>query len=199
MLDLIERLVVSITTHMTSGAAGLTLPVHFDAERHMSFSLEPAVLPSLGLIAMKCRHSHLRRRAIELLVSTRRREALLQSEAMGLFHSGFVDIEEELARAFNSKASEECTAAKSVLEPGDVPEGVRFLDSTLYGETPSSTRVVFGRFAHEKDGELEIIQYIHHLGTIGRWPGTRWPVDGSVAGNPQTFEVGERSFTRYRC
>lgn len=151
-------------------------------EPQRSFSLEPGVLPALSLISFKCRNSEIRHRAISLLHYARRREGLLWSENIAYFSHSIADIEEAQARSLLStkNGQDPAPAVDARLRTDQVPEAVRFLDIIVSGETPHSTRIICGRLAHERKGELEIEEYMGY-------------------GYPMDFQHVGSTITGYRC
>ena len=149
-LDLTERF-LGDPTEEVQREPGEHIP---GAEPQRSFSLDMGILPAIFLVCLKCRSSGVRRRAIELLHSARRREGMLWSPAMASFAATIVKLEEERTRFLQG-----CAPASEGLGMSEIPEEARFVDVVIAGETSSSIRVVCGRFAHESRGELELLEY----------------------------------------
>ena len=159
MVDLIDRFFVIHAANMMPGVTGPLLPLHPDVEKQGSFSLEPAVLPTMALIAFKCRDTILRRRVIALLYSAQRREAGLTSIGMGCFIRRIVNIEENEARSMMGIPAEEPLRAEQV------PEAARFLDIAMRGESPKCTMVAAARFRHDEgDKQLEVREFAWEFG-----------------------------------
>ena len=108
------------------------------------FTLESGVIPSLYLIAMKCRSVRTRRKAISLLYNTSCQEGMWEAGLIAQFVEHVADLEE-------SRTSDK----GSVLQSRGVPEMARFCDVLLVeSEDPARGRLICARYCHETDGEL---------------------------------------------
>lgn len=124
------------------------------SNQRSNFAIGPAVLPALYLIALKCRDSVVRRRAIRLLASTDRLEGFQKSQHLAAFAEQVVVAEERRARALMGLSLTD----EGPLSATQVPEAARFLDVAVSRASgrASDMQIVGGRFAYEGDGELEI-------------------------------------------
>jgi hypothetical protein len=183
LLEQIDRLLESIARSRIPGVTG---PLHRDAKTAFSFSLEPAVLPVLSLIAAKGRDHQIRRRATSLLRSAGRMEGLMFSTNISYFQDS---LNEAATRYFLSR-SQSAAVAKADTQ-FDPPDEGRFLEWIAHGESREpkfQTRFVCGRFADESEGQLEITQF---MATAG--PGEHWAFE--PLGHFKTAYYAMRSFT----
>ncbi|KAK5130471.1 hypothetical protein LTR08_001993 [Meristemomyces frigidus] len=123
-----------------------------------NFTLDAGVLPTLFLICLKCRDSVVRRRALCALRSTDRLEGFLQSRTLATFAECIIDLEERHAKELLS--SEE-RGGGVVLTADQVPEAARILDAvvTTAPTNPTKMHLVCGRYAHDRGGELDVVEY----------------------------------------
>ena len=158
MLDLVERFIY--------GPRPLPKP-ELDVrtqqwESRMSYSLEGGILPTLALISFKCRDFAVRRHAIKLLYAANRQEAMFHSQSIAYFADTMAGLEEERAKWLRSSSESSSFSPldrEEDLASEVIPEAARFLDVVVCGETALCTRIVFGRFAHERNGEIELLEY----------------------------------------
>jgi hypothetical protein len=158
ILDLVDRFLMVPAPYLQAG------PQPPPTKQTDSFSLEPAVNPALALIALKCRSTGIRRRALDTLVTARRREGLGYSESMAWFISVAVNAEETAAQQMLLRSG---LAVPENLIPHLVPEAARWLDMAVYAETSEVSRNVLTRFRHESDGKLEVRE----------WKGRKEPIE----------------------
>ena len=120
-----------------------------------NFAVKPVILPALYLIALKCRDSLVRRRAIRLLASTDRLEGFQKSQSLATFAKQIVGAEERTSRTLMGLPP----THEEPLSAEQVPEVARFLDVvvSLAPGRPSDVKIVCGRFAFERRGELEVV------------------------------------------
>ncbi|KAK5171758.1 uncharacterized protein LTR77_003394 [Saxophila tyrrhenica] len=156
-LDVIERFLALTATSMPKGVSGPVPPYAPGDMRHASFGLEPTALPALAHIAFKCRNTSIRRRALRMLLTARRREGLGHSESAAWFISVIVDAEEQSARHHLQQRG---VVPGKTLMSEQVPEAARIMFMVACGETEETTRVICARFRHEDDGKLELRQWI---------------------------------------
>ena len=115
------------------------------------YSLEPGVVPTLCLIAAKCRTRSTRHPAIKMLKRSGLQEALWDSTAFGTFVERLATLEEETAVQLTGKPSRE-----ELRHSSDIPERARFVDINLV-EMPSQPckhMLLCARYAHELDGSI---------------------------------------------
>lgn len=126
-----------------------------------TFSLEPGVMPSLYLVALKCRTSVTRRRAISLLRNANVQEGLWQGSLFATFLDEVVMVEEERARELTGLRPDIVD-----LLSDDVPEAARF-NGVIFAADPDNTgRLVCSRFEHEGDGRASIEEHLFPLVSI---------------------------------
>lgn len=128
----------------TDNAQGVSSPT-------LTFTLESGIIPSLYLIAMKCRIPKLRHDAISLLYSTRCQEGMWEGALIARFVDEVAKCEDEAAGiSYGKKAtSTDCSIA----------EFARFSDVVIaLSETPGYGRLVCARYLHESTGELEVTE-----------------------------------------
>lgn len=111
-----------------------------------SFTLEPGVIPSLYLIAMKCRDPIMRRQAILMISHATCQEGMWEGSLIARYVEQIADSEETAA----------CTI-EPPLGSRDIPEFARFSDVVLaLSENPGHGRLICARYRHEIDGELYV-------------------------------------------
>lgn len=117
------------------------------------FTVESGIFPSLTMVALKCRDSRIRRRAISLLSQHIRQEGLWVGKLIARYAKQVADLEEAQATPTNSNI-----CAK------DIPENARFADVTFAGtDNRTLGRLVCARFPSERDGDLEIVEHLFPL------------------------------------
>ncbi|KAK5706069.1 hypothetical protein LTR97_001055 [Elasticomyces elasticus] len=127
-----------------------------------NFTIDTGVLPTLYLICLKCRDSAVRRRALQVLRRTDRLEGFLQSQTLANHAECIIDLEERHARLLIPLLDDTTTSEDgSALTADQVPEAARILDAVVAAAPtkPTEMHVVCGRIAHERDGELEVVEY----------------------------------------
>ncbi|THY38188.1 hypothetical protein D6C99_09219 [Aureobasidium pullulans] len=112
-------------------------------QQEYCFALEYAILPTLFSICLRIRHSATRKRALHLLRTANRREAGQSSAELCHYADAFIALEE----------SSPSDAVGEVAEEGRLLEVV--IESAGYMEVS----FVCGRFRHEGDGGLEVLEY----------------------------------------
>ncbi|KAI1380068.1 hypothetical protein F4677DRAFT_408475 [Hypoxylon crocopeplum] len=117
----------------------------------VTFTIDTGVIPSLCLIALKCRVPDTRRLAISMLYKRACQEGMWEGTLIAKFVEQAVIWEEELAG--------QCLEAHNML-----PEYARFCDVTFAAsEDPGFGRIVSARYLHESSGELMIFERIFKL------------------------------------
>ncbi|KAJ5086547.1 hypothetical protein NUU61_007854 [Penicillium alfredii] len=147
--------IVSLVERLTGNAtfsSNVQTPINLPT---LTFTLEPGVIPVLYLVAMKCRSTIPRRRAISLLDATRCQEGMWEGSLIARFVEQVADMEESAAgitpRSINVVA-------------GDIPESARFNDVVLAGlEDLGYGRLVCARYLHASTSEIEILEEIFRL------------------------------------
>ncbi|KAL5364929.1 hypothetical protein BJX96DRAFT_188195 [Aspergillus floccosus] len=121
-----------------------------------TFTLESGIIPSLYLIAMKCRIPKIRRDAISLLYSTRCQEGMWEGALIARFVDEVTRCEEKAARVIYGK--------ETISTDCSIPESARFSDVVIaLSETPGYGRLVCARYLHESTGELEVTERTFQL------------------------------------
>ena len=124
-----------------------------------NMSLEPGVMPTIFLVAGKCRQSAIRNRAIRLLDLGCRQEAIWDGKPFAVFMQHFVDVENLRAAscsdmdALRWDAVYPCTLGH--------PEYARFSDVVIADEFDKLGRGSFfcSRYRHETDGLIEVVEH----------------------------------------
>lgn len=126
--------------------------ISLEREPQKSFSLEKGILPALYLICMKCRIPAIRTRALCLLRDANRREGIQWSREIYTYAESIAMLEERLEKQLQE--------SKPHLVDGlYIPEACRFTDVVVEGVGFHEVRVFCGRFRHERNGELEVVEY----------------------------------------
>ena len=124
-----------------------------------NLSLEPGVMPTIFLVAGKCRQPAIRNRAIRLLDLGCRQEAIWDGKPFAVFMQHFVDLE-------NSRAAT-CFDLDVLGRDADFSwmlthsEYARFSDVVIADELDQLGRGTFfcSRYRHETDGLIEIVEH----------------------------------------
>ena len=77
---------------------------------------------------------------------------------MAFFAEAIARIEEERAKALTATIDD--PSARPSAHADLLPEAARFLDVVVSGENRNCTRIYCGRFAHERSGELELLEFM---------------------------------------
>ena len=121
----------------------------------LTFTLESGIIPSLYLVALKCRTHSIRQEAIALLRKSRCQEGMWESALIAKFVA-------EIARLEYDRAS--ALAESTEYPPRVIPEAARFSDVLLVlTEAPGSARLVCARYLHEATGYIEILDFVFQL------------------------------------
>lgn len=125
-----------------------------------TISLEAGIIPTLFLIACKCRDQKLRTTAIDLVELGCRQEAMWDGMPFGAFLRHFAGLEEWLA-ALNSDSS--TMPDNNGLSSLANPECARFSDVIISKELDELGRGKYtcARYRHESDRQIEITE--HHV------------------------------------
>ncbi|KAJ5460282.1 uncharacterized protein N7458_001834 [Penicillium daleae] len=121
----------------------------------LTFTLESGIIPSLYLVAMKCRNYKIRHEAIALLDRTRCQEGMWEAGLIARFVAEVADLEEEAA---DTQGREDYSFNTCI------PESARFSDVVIaMSETPGHGRLVCARYAHESTGEVKFSERAFQL------------------------------------
>ena len=121
-----------------------------------TFALGTSLLPAIYLIAIKCRESRIRRRAIGLLSTANRQEGVSHSGVLAAFAQRIAEIEERQVAHLGGHA----TAAED-LRAEQIPEEARFCDVVIVPAVKdqlSMAKLIMARYAHESNGEVQMIE-----------------------------------------
>lgn len=161
VLGLIEQYLASVSHDVESSPTSQPQPQPTSA-------LEAVVLPTLFLICVKCRDSMLRNRAIRALSRTDRLEVFQRSRTLADFAARIMGLEQ--------RRSGELLGISSLTESGwtasQVPEAARFLDVVISAAPtrPEEVQMFCGRFAHERNGDLELLAVTGAETILHRYP-----------------------------
>lgn len=126
-------------------------------QRNLSF--EPGVMPTIFLIAGKCRLSAIRNRAILLLDLGCRQEAIWDGRPFAIFMQRQVDLENLLA----GTCADMDDSGSASIHPSTLrhPEHARFADLVIADELDKFGRgsIFCSRYRHETDGSIEVIEH----------------------------------------
>lgn len=140
--------VISRATKLITGVSGA-------AARTSTFTLESGVIPSLYLVAMKCRDPGTREKAISLLGQTSCQEGMWEGGLIAKFAAEMAKLEE---RALDGDGHGEPATAS------DVPESARFCDVVVaMSEVAGHGRLVCARYLHESTGDLQVLERLFAL------------------------------------
>lgn len=144
------------------------------AERNFSSSRQPnqkgvfgfSVLPTLHVIAHKCRDPVLRRRAIHILSTAQKREGLEHSATLALYAKAAVDIEECRADSMRPHS----TALDEEILHLMLPEQARIADCVTMAQLAPRdigiVRMTCARYLHDGSGHKRIELMRYEAGTV---------------------------------
>lgn len=132
-----------------------------------------SILPTLHLIAHKCRDPQLRRRALHLLSTAQKQEGLEDSGTLGLYAQAAVEIEERRAALLTQQQQQNTAATASSygwdisLPPPVMPEQARIADCVVTGMGAKGIfKLSCARYVHEHESktsrdikQIELTQY----------------------------------------
>lgn len=145
--------IVALSTFFVNG---ISSPRSNPGTPDSTFTLDSGVIPSLYLVAMKCRTPATRRRAISLLYLYPCQEGMWEPAMIARFVEEVANLECSLAASAVG-----CELAETAR---DVPEAARFSDVVLAAtESPRLGRLVCARFLHGSTGELVVVEYLVEL------------------------------------
>ncbi|KAF2173989.1 hypothetical protein M409DRAFT_48888 [Zasmidium cellare ATCC 36951] len=113
-----------------------------------------SILPTLDLIAHKCRDPQLRYRAIHLLSKIQKQEGLEDSQALSKYAQAAAEVEEGRAQSI--------LGLEEKLLPSTLPEEARFSDVVTVGEGARQIfRLICARYvdAESASQEIEVVEY----------------------------------------
>ncbi|TKA73831.1 hypothetical protein B0A55_07626 [Friedmanniomyces simplex] len=110
------------------------------------FSLEPRILPALNLVVHRCRHPGTRRRAIDILRASNRREGLFFSPVLCLSGEAYIAIEEGRVPSSSSSSSSSAPTIITITPPLTPPSSQPLNPSppTRFAETLTAGSDVTG-------------------------------------------------------
>ncbi len=127
-----------------------------------AFSLEPGILPTVFLVAEKCRDPIIRRRAAALMREGCMQEAMWDGTPYATFANRLAEIEDSMAESMNESALRQTSAAsRSAGSPHHVSEKARFSDTVLVCDSSKleDARLICARYRHGSEGEIEITEH----------------------------------------
>jgi hypothetical protein len=152
-MDFVERYLTVAERRLSEKQHSFT-----GSQSHRSLFFGFSILPTLDLIAHKCRDPQLRRRALELLCNARKREGLEYSETLGYYAKAAAEIEEHrgvfLAR--------DITILDKTLLQSVLPEQARFSDVVTIGEGALGVfNLICARYVHDgsEPKQIELAEY----------------------------------------
>jgi hypothetical protein len=129
-----------------------------DEQPNQSMFFGFSMLPTLHLIAHKCRDSLLRRRALHLLFTAQKQEGLEYSGALGMYAASTMETEEHRALLLAQQIPEwDGQSLQPVL-----PEQARIADCVVTGQGARGIyKLTCARYLHERSGlqQIELTQY----------------------------------------
>ena len=139
-----------------------SIPRFSDSSPKRSISLEPGIIPTIYLVASKCRNVEIRKKAIRLLRDGCMQEAIWDGKPFALFIQKLADLEQ--AKAINHMQNESgshVVASEAKTHTSDIPEHARFADIWIADELDDQGRgrLVCARYRHETDGRIEITEH----------------------------------------
>lgn len=128
----------------------VSLAANVASTQGLTFTIESGVIPSLYLIALKCRMPDVRRQTIALLHRWTFQEGMWEGKLIAKFMEQVANSEEALADG-DIRSPITCSA--------HIPEHARFCDVTIAASgEPGRGRIVCARYLHESSQELTIVE-----------------------------------------
>jgi hypothetical protein len=124
-----------------------TSSTHEQPNQSMFFGF--SILPTLHLIAHKCRDPQLRRRALHLLFTAQKQEGLKFSGALGMYAASTMEIEEHRALLLAQQSPEWDGQSLQLV----LPEQARIADCVVTGQGARGIyKLACARYVHERSG-----------------------------------------------
>ncbi|KAI0384426.1 hypothetical protein F5Y04DRAFT_229293 [Hypomontagnella monticulosa] len=128
----------------------VSLAAKIGSTQPLTFTIEAGVIPSLYLIALKCRMPEVRRQAISLLHHGTFQEGMWEGKLIAKFVEQAADWEEALAGA---------SSAGPIASSAHIPEHARFCDVVLAATPePGRGKIVCARYLHESSQEVAVFE-----------------------------------------
>ena len=123
-----------------------------DLTSRCGFALESGILRSLYIVGLKCRDSHIRRRAVELLRNSTVQEGLWSGRIFAAYLTRVIHLEETQARRLRPDIREDVSLTYQL-----VPDKARFRDIVLVND---DTRPLVGRIvcARPVDNDYSVME-----------------------------------------
>jgi len=119
-----------------------------------------SVLPTVHLVALKCRDPHLRRRALQILATAHKQEGLEYSGHLSVYAQAAVEIEEYRAAVLTQ---ENTVLDHGFATPSVLPEKARISDCVTIGQGASGVlKVICARYVEgtpTAKRQIELMQY----------------------------------------
>jgi hypothetical protein len=184
--DLFENAVDLAKEYITSA------PGYSESLGKRNLSFEPGVIPTIFLVASKCRKSTIRAKAIELLDIGCRQEAMWDGRP-------FASIMQKLSDLESLQAARQCTilrldATESENSWSEMllhPEAARFCDVVIaedFGQFGRCT-LFCARYQHESDAQIEIIECEVNFGESATGPFCTLKKGIATDVPPSVFEI----------
>jgi hypothetical protein len=141
-------------------------PTFSDIQPKRAFALEPGVLPTVFLVATKCRDRSIRQRAIKLMRDGCMQEAMWDGKPYATFMERLVELEEAAPKEYSEYDGLPSTQLLSLkTDSAQITEQARFVDVVLVGEACNlqDARLVCARYCHETNGRIEVTEHVVDL------------------------------------
>ena len=136
-------------------------PCFADSSRKRTLSLETGVIPTIILVATKCRKPETRSRAIRLLREACMQEAIWDGTPFAIFLQRQSELE------LDRSCVEWSCVESSTINPNVtvIPEHARYIDVVVADEIDEHGRgrLVCARYRHESNGRIELSEHKIHL------------------------------------
>lgn len=169
-LDLVERY-VAVAERRSSEKAHPSAGSQSDQTRSLFFG--NSILPTLDVIAHKCRDSQLRRRALHILSTAQKQEGLEHSLLLSYYAQAAVEIEEHRGKLLTRSSPRSVQGSVQTM----LPEQARFADVVTIGQGVRVLRLVCAKYVHENRGPKQIELAIFKGGTVPLRLCSSWTVD----------------------
>lgn len=140
----------------------ISAPGYAESLSKRNLSLEPGVIPTIFLVASKCRNRSLRAKAIELLEIGCKREAMWDGRPFAAIMQHLSCLETSRAMAHSDiELSADDELNDDQLSTLKYPEQARFCDAFIGDEfvEPGRASLFCARYAHESDAHIEVVEH----------------------------------------
>lgn len=142
---------------------------------HGGSCIDTRIIPAIHFVAVKCRHPHIRRRAVQMLATMDRREALHSSLIVASTAAAIVTLEEGRARESRAVASASLSVpssqdqAQSIGRADQFTKVAQFSEGVFVNRAGGSVEIWCGSWLRSIDtAAVEVRRYVAQAGWCGK-------------------------------